>query len=432
MSLNTHSDTDGRTIAHGSVEVRKEHSYAEHKEVKWNVNDPQFQFNNTSKLWKCELRRSPRNEVLEDVVISWKEVNNEAVDVEKLPSFFNCVESIRVQINNREVVDMKTGIYGIRQEWRERLYNRYRNTNEQDAAWSWRTGQLALHTGALQLQPITVPAGGEVQCYASMSDLLGGVFDGLPMRRINLIEIELTFASEQRFLGNVPEVLNIQHQDITVYSRHKNMTIPSGNKPFSNHTIFHKEFEVIRIDSPSPLHVLGSGELRIDLHNLIPRRSNIERIHVFGQAGDAEAYRRLRNSFVGRLYLEKNGDFYLGTDFFYRDRRQIAYQSAKYFQRHHGGTDFPEPSTGGASYGVNSSQCFIDCTMVTKTLNATPLMETKTKASEGVDNHDNLDLIIQCNGAQRLLADETAVILVEYSRYSRINPSGQIVHIATP
>ena len=92
-----HQDSEGRVIASGGAVVRKEHSYSEFKEVQWTVNQTNgFVFNNTSRILKFELRRSQRNERIEDVILEWDETNPTGVDVTKLPTFWNCVDSIRV------------------------------------------------------------------------------------------------------------------------------------------------------------------------------------------------------------------------------------------------------------------------------------------------------------------------------------------------
>ena len=182
----SHADGDGKTIAGGAVLVRKEHSYAEFKEVQWSVNNTNgFPFSNTSRLLKFELRRPPKNESIEDIEISWVEENPTAGDVTKLPTFFNCVDSIRVMINNKEVVDLKS-IQGIRVEWRDRLYTRYNNERQRDHAWNWRTGNPSIHDPVTNvLRPITILAGqSSPVLYASMSDILGGVFDNLPWNRL--------------------------------------------------------------------------------------------------------------------------------------------------------------------------------------------------------------------------------------------------------
>jgi hypothetical protein len=162
-------------------------------------------------------------------------------------------------INNKEVVDLKS-IDGIRTEWRDRLYTRYSNERQRDHAWNWRTGNTSLHDPVTNvLRPITILAGtSSPVLYASMSDVLGGVFDSLPWNRLNLVEIEMTLASQQKYIGDTADSLGVLHNSIQVYSRHKCHTIPVP-KMFSNWTLNHNEHEVIKITSPSPLHALGSG-----------------------------------------------------------------------------------------------------------------------------------------------------------------------------
>ena len=429
-SSHIHADGDGKTIASGGVVVRKEHSYAEFKEVQWSVNNPNgFPFSNTSRLLKFELRRPPKNESIDEIVICWEEENPTGNPVTKLPTFFNCVDSLRVMINNKEVVDMKN-IYGIRTEWRDRLYTRYNNHLERDYAWNWRTGNATLEVAGL-IDPVTINAGDSVTLYASMSDILGGVFDGLVMSKINLIEIEMTLASEVRFVGNNADSLAVLHNNIQVYSKHKVNTLPVPRQ-FANWTLNHNEHEVIRIESPSPLHIGGSGTMSIDLHQFIPKRTNIRRIHIFEHGGDADpsAYRSLDSFMFGALRLERNGDPVLATEWFYRDRRSVVHQGQKYFNRHHGGvTATVTPGTLG--FGENMSEYFIDCTALTKTINFSPAQETKVAASEGIDNQDNLNLVVSTVSA---LAPLTAriVVVVEWGRYDRINPSGNVIRIISP
>jgi hypothetical protein len=432
-SSHTISDGDAKAIAAGGVIVRKEFSYAEHKEVQWSVNETNgFPMTGTSRLLKFELRRPPKNEKIEDIVICWEEQNPSAADVTKLPTFFNCVDSVRVLLNNKEVVDMKN-IHGIRTEWRDRIYTRYGEEQQQDYAWHWRTGTQTQHVGDL-LTPIVIVAGGTsaVQ-YASMGDLLGGVFDGLCMSLISLIEIEMTLTGDQKLIGDVAEATQILHNNIKVYSRHKVMTL-TPPRVFANHTLYHAEHEVLKYAAPSPLHVGGAGELVVDLHQFIPHRSNISRIHVFGQRGpsSSDAYRAMETLWLGSLRLERNGDPFLATEWFYRDRRQIAHQSQKYFRRHHGGVTTPVRYTTGINFGSNMSEMFVDCTAVTKTINPSPIAETKVKASEGIDNQSNINLVITCDGVFRLPLDSEAIIVVEWSRFDRINPSGQVIRIANP
>jgi hypothetical protein len=432
-SSHTHADGDGKAIASGGVLVRKEHSYAEFKEVQWSVNQVSgFPFNNTSRLLKFELRRPPKNEKIEDIVIKWTELNPSGVDVNKLPTFFNCVDSVRVMINNKEVVDLKS-VQGIRTEWRDRLYTRYNSKAERDYAWNWRTGNTSLETGSGLISEITLLAGGQRQLYASMSDLLGGVFDGLCWSRINLVEIEMTLTYEQKLIGDVPECLQVLHNNIQVYSRHKVHTLVPP-RMFSNWTLFHNEHEVIKITSPSPLHFGGNGELTVDLHQFIPKRSNIKRIHIYEQKGvsDPSAYRRMGTLFIDKLRLERNGDPFLATEWFYGDRRQVAHQGQKYFHRHHGGVATAIADNLDPNFGSNMSEMFVDTTAVTKSINFTPSQETKVVASEGIDNQDNLNLIINSYGAIRLDADSECVIVVEWGRYDRINPSGNVIRIITP
>jgi hypothetical protein len=266
-----------------------------------------------------------------------------------------------------------------------------------------------------------------------MSDILGGVFDDLCWARLNLCEIEMTLTGDANLIGNVPEANQILLDNIKVYSRHKYNTLQVPRQ-FANHTLYHAEHEVIKYSAPSPLHFGGSGELVVDLHNKIPHRSNIIRIHVFGQNGasNPDAYRALDVNWLGSLRLERNGDPFLATEWFYRDRRQIAHQSQNYFRRHHGGVTAKVGNTTSLTFGANMSEMFVDCTAVTKTINPSPVTETKVKASEGIDNQSNLDLVIGCNGAQRAAVDTEVIVVVEWSRYDRINPSGQVIRINSP
>ena len=45
---------------------------------------------------------------MEDTILSWQEANPTLVDYEKLPTFWHGLSSLRVLINNKEVVDLKT------------------------------------------------------------------------------------------------------------------------------------------------------------------------------------------------------------------------------------------------------------------------------------------------------------------------------------
>ncbi len=78
------------------------------------------------------------------------------------------------------------------------------------------------------------------------------------------------------------------------------------------------------------------------------------------------------------------------------------------------------------------SEIFIDCTTVSKTVNPSPVVETKVKASEGIDNMSNLNLIIECNGVLRAPLNTEVIVVVEWQRYDRINPSGNVIRISTP
>jgi hypothetical protein len=78
------------------------------------------------------------------------------------------------------------------------------------------------------------------------------------------------------------------------------------------------------------------------------------------------------------------------------------------------------------------SEMFLDCTAITKTINTSPSQQTKVVASEGIDNQDNLNLIIDCDGATRADATSEVVVVVEWGRYDRINPSGNLIRIITP
>jgi hypothetical protein len=69
---------------------------------------------------------------------------------------------------------------------------------------------------------------------------------------------------------------------------------------------------------------------------------------------------------------------------------------------------------------------------VIKSINETPTVEPKYKASEGIDNHLNLNLIINADGISRIPVGDALVIVVEWSRYDRIAPNGNIVRIQTP
>lgn len=424
-------NTEGRLIASGGVEVHKEHSYAEHKEVQWSVNEPNgVVFNSSSRVLKFELRRSPRNEKIEDVVISWRQRNPSVAAVNVLPTFWNCIDSIRVQLNNTEVVDLKN-IYGIKTEWKNQLLTRFKTLEERDYHWNWCCPNLAAPTDKFfsvatgVIQPTLIGAGQFVEFNASFSDILPGVFDGLPWNNLFLCEVEMTLASQERHIGDVPEALDLIHENIEVYSRHKTYTVPPP-RPFASHTLYHAEHEVLTVGAGSPLHVLGSGTLVLDLHTFIPRRSLIQRIHVFEQsdAGTPFAYNSWRNIFIGSLLLERNGDEFLGTEHFYRNRNQIAYQTQKYYRRHHGGVGgiFPNPNVG--TWGLAVPETFVDCTAVMKTVNISPSTDTKVKASEGIDNMSNLNLTITLNAAN--FVDGDVVVVVEWLRFDRISPNGQI------
>jgi hypothetical protein len=414
------------------VEVHKEYSYSEYKEVQWSVNEVNgFGFSNSSRILKFELRRPPANERIEDVQISWNETNPTGVDVSKLPTFFNCCDSIRVKLNNVEVVDLKS-IDGIRTEYKDRLHTRFKTESERDYYWNWTTGvNPVFFDGSGLITPLLIPAGESRLCYASMSDLLGGVFDGLPWSSLFLCEIEITLASQQRYISDVPEGLQITHNNITVYSRHKKYTI-SVPKPFSSHTLFHVEHEVLKISSPSPLHTGGNGTLVLDLHTFLPRRTLIQRIHVFSQGDETglDSYRVNGSRFIGSLLLERNGDEYLATEHFYRDRRSIAHQTQKYFRRHHGGVTSAISDIFSNNFGAAHSEMFIDCTAVSKTLNASPIMESKVKASEGIDNLSNLNLTITAFDTIRLTSAFDVVVVVEWLRFDRINAGGRVSMIA--
>ena len=127
MSLIQHNDAEGRIISSGGVVVRKENSYSEMTEFQWNVNQNQFALNtHANKIIKFEFRRTPRNDRIEDVVIRWTEENPSGVDYRKLPTFWANLASLRVLINNKEVVDLKTP-EGIRNEWKTNLFARHRD-----------------------------------------------------------------------------------------------------------------------------------------------------------------------------------------------------------------------------------------------------------------------------------------------------------------
>lgn len=429
----SHQDTEGKVIASGGAIVRKEVSYAELQEVQWTVNQPNgFEFNNTSKILKFELRRSPRNERIEDVIIEWLEENPSGVQVSKLPTFWNCVDSIRVLINNKEVVDLKQ-IQGIRTEWRDNLFTQYKNEADRDYAWAFRTDQVSLQEPVTGLiRPLIIPAGESFRCYASLRDIMPGVFSGLSWKNVFLCEIEVTLTNRQELVGDVPEVLQVLHNQIKCYSRVKQflMHVP---KHFSNHTLYHTEHEVLRFPS-GPLHVGGVGQLSVDLHTFIPRRTNIQRIHVYSQpdATFADAYRTTGNAFVGSLLLERNGDDFQATRYFYQDRRQIANNVQKYYRRHHGGVTANRPNPNLPGYGEALPECFIDTTTLAKTSNSTPLLESKQISSDGIDNHSNLNLIITCDGTTRVPLGWEVIVVVEWQRFDRIAPNGNVVKINTP
>ena len=434
---NNHTDSEGKTIASGGVVGRKETSYSEYDDIQWSINQPTgFGFSNSSRILKFELRRPPKNERIEDLVIEWTETNPSAVNVTKLPTFFNCIDSMRVLLNNKEVVDYKAH-HGIKVGYRDGLYTRFKTKEERDRNWNWTTGQDELEDAAGMARPFTIAAGGTQLCYATFANLLPGVFDNLNWGNLFLCEIEITLVSDFYLIGDVVESLQVTHDDIRVFSRHKKLVIPTP-KHFSNHTLYHPEYEVLKIGSGSPLHFGGTGTMNVDLHTFIPRRPSIQRIHVFvqgdGVAGPigVEAYRELYNDWVGRLTLERNGDTFQATEFFYNNRRQIAYQVQKYFKRHHGGCASLQSRSTGILYGRNMSEIFIDCTTVSKTVNPSPVVETKVKASEGIDNMSNLNLIIECNGVLRAPLNTEVIVVVEWQRYDRINPSGNVIRISTP
>jgi len=427
-----HQDSDGKVIASGGAVVRKESSYSEYREVQLTVNQTNgVVFNNTSRILKFELRRSPRNERIEDVILEWEETNPSAVPVVKLPSFWNCIDSIRVLLNNKEVVDWKS-IHGIKNEWRDRLFTSFKNERDRDYNLAYKADAGGLQTPAGLIQAITIPAGESRTMYASFNDILPGVFHNLSWKNLFLLEFELTFTNQQNLIGDVPEVLQVTHNNILCYARTKALNL-HVQKAFSNHTLYHNEHEVLRFPD-GPLHVGGTGVLQVDLHTFIPRRTNIQRIIVYSQpdATFPDAYREFGNRFIGSLLLERNGDDFQATRWFYENRRQIQNNVQKYYRRTHGGVTGVIANVDTVGYGVAFPEIFIDCSTLSKTANVTPILETKTVCSDGIDNHSNLNLIITCDAALRVPVGWEVIVVVEWQRFDRINPAGNVIRISTP
>ncbi len=440
MSLIQHNDTEGKIISSGGVVVRKEHSYAEFQEVQWNINQNEFTQNTLgNRIIKFELRRTPRNEKIEDIQLRWEEENPTGVDFNKFPTFWGCLGSIRVLINNKEVVDLKTA-EGIRNQFKTCLYARHRDRQERDYHWSWITrGEPFLQDSTLGDPLMNVPllTAGETRRYtATMNDILPGIFESLPLDKIFLIEIECKVLPDNKsFLtGSVVESTQTICKNLQMWSKHKRYLLKVP-RPFSNWTLFHHEHEVVRISAPSNAHVGGTGEINIDLHTLVPRRSLIQRIIVYSQVKDfgADGYRNQSARSVLSMRLERNGDDVLGTRYFYSNRREVAKQVQKYYKRHHGGVcSINGTPTLNSFYGASLPEFFIDTTPVLKSLNANPSVESKVVASEGIDNHTNLNLIVNLEPTSLLANFEDLIVIVEYQQFDRINPSGNVIRIQTP
>jgi hypothetical protein len=411
------------------------------QEVQWNVNQNEFALNTIgTKIIKFELRRNPRQERMEDMVISWEEFNPTAVDYMKFPTFWGNVRSCRVLINNKEVVDMKTP-EGVRMEYKTNIFARHRERVERNHHWAWITQGTSPYlqdpaVAAPLLENPIIPAGESRQFSATIHDLLPHVFEGLPMDKIYLIEIEVQLIGQDKnyLIGENIESTETICRNIQAWSKMKQymLKIP---KPFSNWTMMHKEHEVIRITSPSPIHNVLGGQIDLDLHTLVPRRSLIQRIYVYRQINEFSLNGHRDGSFpeVEALLLQRNGDDILATREFCKNRFEIARMAQKFYKRHHGGVHGVNPlATEGTNFGNAFPELFIDTTPVMKTINANPSLETKVHASEGIDNHSNLNLNIRLAPARDLSPNEDVIVVVEWCRYDRINNGGQVIRIQTP
>jgi hypothetical protein len=434
----TTTDSDGnKLIAKGSSRVIKEHSYSELKQFQWNVNQPQGFGFQANRLLKFELRRPPTNDRIMDLVIEWEEQNPGGLDVEKLPTFWNCVEHLRIMINNKEVCDLKE-IQGIKQEWFSRWIENHQHESTRDAHWHWCAGEATFDDPAIPEAIVTpvIPAGGGIrQFYASFKDIISH-FCMLPLNNISLIEIEIQLTTNGTDIGSpLPEALGIVHNNIRVWSQHKVSVLPPP-KQFANHTLWHREHEVLTIpieNTPFQLPVVGVQQYVVDLHTFFARRSLIQRIHVLGDNNVAGSFRFRPADWIGGLELLRNGDRFGATEFFYQNPRQIKRAADSFYKRHAGSVEIASnPLTAAARWGSVFPQTFIDTSTVSRGQNTLPGMEPHSVASEGIDNQTNLELRITNLPGAGLGANSSVVVIIEWLRFDRISPSGNVLRILNP
>lgn len=427
----TTTDAEGnKVIAKGSSRVLKEHSYGEMKQFQWNVNQPQnFGFND-NRLLKFELRRPPTNEQIMDLVIRWDENNPTAVPVRKLPTFWNCCDSIRIHINNKEVCDLKD-VQGIRTEFRSRLLENHQNANTRDNHYYWQTGISPIDNFAISPELFNVPvipANDSLRFYTSFKDIINH-FCSLPLNQISLIEIEIQLTTDLNLIADEPEALQIQHNNIQVWSLHKQYVIPKPRQ-FSNHTLWHREHEVLLIpvaNTPFEAPFVAPSTYTVDLHTFFARRNLIQRIHVYAQrTNSADSFVSRPATWIESLELLRNGDRFMGTQFFYEDQRSIFKASQDFYKRHSGGSD-TRSNPNSINWGQIYPQTFVDTSTVGRTINITPIAEPHSVASEGIDNQTNIELRITNRSA--LAVNSFVVVIIEWMRFDRISPAGNVVRI---
>jgi hypothetical protein len=458
MSHLVHSDGESNILRSGGVVVRQENSYSEYDVVDWSSNvegqDITFATQNSEQV-KFYLRRTSRNERIEDIVINWTELASNNLPVVKFPTFFHLIEQVRVLINNVEIVDIKHHEI-IQNIYRTNLFvKRGGSESEADFHWNWIVNRAVPTNMIINNNTWNVPFvdnQNEVAFSATMNDILPGVFENFPIANgVNFIEIQFRLLSPlyTSYLGGSGpgDVNQIIHSNIRMYSKHKSYSIPIPKKNF---ILQHQDCEVLRINPPFNFQpaVNGGGRIELDISKtFIGDVRGIQRIIVYRQETTPSVDSPLHFSPRGirGLSLYRNGQVVQGTDFFYGTIFDIAYQTEKYYKRRyaaiHGGKtvfaggiyeNWNRVTPGDVNFGRMFPQCFIDTTCLIKHLNEGTDRNTSVyDASVGISNNDNLILRIECDIDFNLDLDRQLIVLLEFNRYAKLFPNGDVKKVTS-
>lgn len=393
-------------------------------EYQWDINNHGQITYTSGQLIKMTYRHAPKGQTLESVFMDYRVVNNSGVPVSVLP-LWSSIRELRVYINNKKTIDFNREEQ-CRLSWLNKLLTSHDTDGARDNDWFVKTGVPTVLDGANLLNPVVIAAGDSHQFHLNFEDWSDMFSGSMPLHRVGLIEVEFNLSSRADFVCSPQaELGNLQIEDLTVYSRHKEHLQPPPSS-MASYTMFHRDYDIFQLaPSQHPFDTAPAGtEFDINISTEFPKRTLISRILVYARdPASPDAYRQIDSSFISKIELLRGGLTFLGTDNHYDTERKIFKEISNWLKRHHSTAWPTKPSD--VNHGDSFPAMFVDCSTVQHNLNTQASADMKHVEVNGTSNLNNLVLRLTSNGGVTS-ATANLVTVVEYYRFDRLHANGAV------